>query len=63
MVVGTLPNQLLQDCFGLLTVIFMIYVVDSIPGMISRRKKDPPVKLPQVQPRGMKPIIVWVEEK
>jgi len=63
MVFGVLPTELMQDCFGLLTVVFLIYIVDALPGMISRKKKDPPVKLPRGQHSDMKPIIVWVKDE
>ena len=37
MVFDHLPVQVMEDCFGLLCVIFLIYIIDNLP--ISRRKK------------------------
>ena len=40
MVFGVLPTQVMEDCFGILCVVFLIYVIDSLPSMISRKKKE-----------------------
>ena len=40
MVFGALPTQTMQDCIGLLTVVFLIYVIDGLPDMLKRKKKD-----------------------
>jgi len=63
MVFGVLPTEHMKDVFGLLSVIFLIYIVDSLPIMINRGRKNQPVKLPQFQLKDMKPIIVWVKDE
>lgn len=39
MVFSNLPVQLMQDCFSLLCVIFLIGIVDSLPTVLNRSRK------------------------
>ena len=39
MVFGVLPTQLMEDCFGLLCVVFLTSIIDGLPNMLKRKKK------------------------
>jgi len=39
MIFDVLPVQTMQDCVGLLCVIFLIQIIDNAPNMLKRKKK------------------------
>ena len=39
MVFGHLPIQVMEDCFALLCVIFLIHIIDTLPSVLKRKKK------------------------
>ena len=39
MIFDVLPAQTMEDCIGLLCVVFLISIIDGLPDMLRRRKK------------------------
>ena len=40
MVFGHLPVQVMEDCFALLCIVFLISIIDGLPNALKRKKKE-----------------------